>query len=210
MFRTLNREEKATLLGVDIGGAGNRTKPLGRIEQTEHGTWKWLLTRYDDEVEHRLMLVTENPETFKAWLHAGHLDLLKCKPFRTVLSRDSITTAEWARIAQEANGTTFEGIEVISYFATPLVKVARAGSRWVSVADAADRLQMSQDGVRRRIRLGQLNARRVRFGSQFYYQVNMSNEPVQAEIPMAIEPLLAPLAPAVEPVVEPTRTQRLR
>ena len=98
------------------------------------------------------MLITEKPETFKAWLHAGHLDLLKCKPFRTVLTRDSITTAEWARIAKLADGTTFEGIELISYFSTPLAKVTRTGGRWVNVAEAADRLQMSQDVVRSQAR----------------------------------------------------------
>lgn len=205
--RRLSRDEKAKLLGVEIGDAGNRVKPLGRIEETEGGIWKWLLTRFDDGVEHRLLLVAEDPMAFGVWLHTDrHIDLLKCKPFRTVPNRLAITSHEWARIAKAAQENPTEGISHITYHAAPLVRGPRTTSRWVSVAEAAERMDMSHDGVRKRIRTGQLNARRIRRGAQYYYEVDMSNAPVQAEMPITeapVEPLIAPPAPRVT-FVEPT------
>ena len=202
--RRLSRDEKAKLLGVEIGDAGNRVKPLGRIEETEGGIWKWLLTRFDDGVEHRLLLVAEDPMAFGVWLHTDrHIDLLKCKPFRTVPNRLAITSHEWARIAKAAQENPTEGIIHITYHAAPLVRGPRTTSRWVSVAEAAERMDMSHDGVRKRIRTGQLNARRIRRGAQFYYEVDMSNAPVQAEMPITEAPVEALIAPRVT-FVEPT------
>lgn len=205
--KALSREEKAKVLGVDIGDASNRAKPLGRIQRCEDGVWRWRLTRSDDGIEHRLCLVADDPTAFGVWLRSdNHINLLKGQSGLT------ITTSEWVRIAKAAQDAPAEGIADISYHAVSCaVGPARTSSARVSVPEAARVLGVTHETVRRRIRSGKLSARRVRYGNQWHYVVDLSTGATQAEMPITEAPVEPLIAPAAHPAprmsfVEPTPT----
>ena len=124
MTRTLSRDEKAQWLGITIHNVGMRAQPLGRmVELDDH--WRWTLTRFEDGVEHRLMLTATDPTAFGVWLHSGYEELLKGKSYRTVRNPGTISTADWVRIAKTAQDATHDGILTIGYYNLPVQQMSR-------------------------------------------------------------------------------------
>jgi excisionase family DNA binding protein len=211
MGRLLNRAEKAQVLGLDTPNGSTRSYPLGSMEDCD-GKWRWTLTRNDDGVEHRLIVYANDPSAFGAWLRDNNFAFITRKAYRNWSDNGAIATDDWVAMAKDACSrfaeTGWPGLVSMSYQRTYVTKGGRVSGRWVTTSEAAHRLGVSAETVRRRIREGRLNWRRVRTASGFAYEIDMSNEPVQRHLDDApttsrsapVEPLPLPVVAPVAPV----------
>jgi excisionase family DNA binding protein len=219
MGRTLNRAEKAQVLGLDTPNGSARQYPLGSMEEAQDGSWLWTLTCTDAGTEHRLIIRAMQWTSFKPWFDDGNQDLVLPRAHVNIANGNAITTARWLHVAEEAvrvhadirAGSRHPGIFQVSLSSRPVSRLVRGLSnalQWATVTQAAHRLGVSVETVRRRVREGKLNARRVTTPTGYSYLIDMSNEPVQRHLDDApttsrsapVEPLPLPVVASVAPV----------